>query len=181
MTDGAGRAALLQKAAVAMTDSNPAAAFALAQQLPEADRANFSDAVFAGWAETDTAAALQWANQLTDPAAHDAALRAIRSAAPVGIGTEIRMEDGYALINQLIPGTPAELSGQLHAGDRILALAQGDNAFVDVRGAALKDIVDLIRGAPGSVVQLQVLSANAPPGSSPQFVSITRDQLIFKR
>jgi len=34
-------------------------------------------------------------------------------------------------------GTPAELSGQLHPGDRILVLAQGDNSFVDARAIAL--------------------------------------------
>jgi carboxyl-terminal processing protease len=62
-----------------------------------------------------------------------------------------------------------------------VALAQGDNAFVDARGAPLKDIVDMIRGTPGSVLQLQVLPADAPAGSAPQIVAITRDQLKFKR
>jgi len=181
MTEGAGRAALLQRAAVTLTDSNPAAAFALAQQVPETDRATFYAGVFAGWAEKDTGAALQWADQLSDPAEHDAALQAIRSVAPVGIGTALRMEDGYAVINQLLPGTPAESSGQLHTGDRILALAQGDNNFIDAHGITLKDLVDMIRGAPGTVLQLQVLPGDAPPGSTPQLVSVTRDQLKFKR
>jgi len=93
----------------------------------------------------------------------------------------VGVEDGYAVIKQLIPGTPAELSGQLHEGDRIVALAQGDNAFVDAHNIALKDIVDMIRGMPGTVLQLQILSADAPPGSQPQIVSITRDQLKFKK
>jgi hypothetical protein len=181
MTEGQGRAALLQQTAVAMTESDPAAAFALSEQVPENERRKFFDAVFAGWAEKDTAAALQWADQLPESSERAAALQSIRSVAPVGIGAALRVENGYAVINQLLPGTPAELSGQLHAGDRILALAQGDNAFVDAHGVALKDIVDMIRGSPGTVLQMQVLSPDAPAGAQPQIVSITRDQLKFKR
>jgi hypothetical protein len=181
MTDGQGRAALLQQTAITITQSDPAAAFALSDQLPESERRSFFEAVFAGWAENDTGAALEWAEQLPDPAQRDAAIQAIRSVAPVGIGAQLSMQDGYAVINQLLPGTPAELSGQLHSGDRIIALAQGDNAFVDAHGRSLKDIVDMIRGAPGTVLQLQVISADSPAGSPPQIVSITRDQLKFKR
>jgi hypothetical protein len=49
MTDGPGRAALIQQTAVAMTDSDPAAAFALSDQLPDKDRGDFFNAVFAGY------------------------------------------------------------------------------------------------------------------------------------
>jgi len=76
---------------------------------------------------------------------------------------------------------PAELSGQLHAGDRIVAIAQGNDSFVDAHGLPLKDLVDMIRGAPGSLLQLQVLPADAAPGSPPQLVAITRDQIKYKR
>jgi hypothetical protein len=181
MTEGPGRAALFQQTAIAMADSDPNAAFALSQQVSQSEQRAFFDAVFAGWAGKDTEAALKWAEQLPDPAERDAAVQAIRTAAPVGIGTAVGIEDGYAVIKQLIPGMPAELSGQLHEGDRIIALAQGDNTFVDAHNIALKDIVDMIRGLPGTVLQLQVLSADAPPGSQPQIVSITRDQLKFKK
>jgi C-terminal processing protease CtpA/Prc len=33
-------------------------------------------------------------------------------------------KDGYAVINRLLPGTPAELGGLLHPGDRILVQLQ---------------------------------------------------------
>jgi len=39
----------------------------------------------------------------------------------------------------------------------------------------------MIRGAPNTMVQLQVLPADAPPNAAPRTVSITRDQLKFKR
>ncbi len=181
MTDGPGRAALLQQTATAMTDSDPAAALAVGAQLLQPDRQRFYDAVFVGWGNKDTEAALQWAAQMMDPGEQSAAIQAIRSVAPVGIGAELRMQEGYPVINQLLPGTPAESSGQVRSGDRILAVAQGDNAFVGVQGIALQDVVQLIRGAPGTVLQLQVQAADAVPGSPPRIVSITRDQIKFKR
>ena len=181
LTEGQSRAMLLLQAASVLLDSDPASAFALSEQLTAGDRRQFLDSVFASWAQKDTDAALQWAEQLSDATERDAALKAIRNVAPVGIGAELSLQDGYAVINRLLPGMPAELSGQLRPGDRILAVAQGDNSFVDARGVALKDLVDAIRGAPGTLLQLQVLPADAPPDSLPRTVSIFRGQIKFKR
>ena len=181
LPDSPGRTALLGATAGAMVGSDPAAAFALSDQIPEADRRKFLDSVFAEWAGTDTDAALQWVDQVSDPAEREADLAAIRTAAPVGIGAALSIQDGYPVINQLLAGTPSELSGQLHAGDRIVALAQGDSSFLGTQGLALHDIVQLVRGAPGTVLQLQVISADAPPNSPPRVVSITRSQIKFKK
>jgi hypothetical protein len=180
VTDGPGRVALLGQAAIFMTASDPAPAFALGDALPEEQRRRFFDSVFAGWAAQDTEAALNWADQLADPSQHEQAIQAIRTQAPVGIGTALAMQDGYPVVQQLMSGAPAELSGQIHPGDRILALAQGDSSFVDAHGVPLSDLVQMIRGAPGTTLQLQILSADAPSGSSPQTISITRDQIKFK-
>jgi len=181
LTEGAGRAAVLRRTAAALVGSDPTAAFALGEQLPSEEQRNFVDVIFASWATSDTDAALKSADQIQDPAERDAALAAIRSTAPVGIGAALSIQDGYAVVNQLFPGTPAELSGQIHTGDRIVALAQGDGAFVDARGLALKDIVDMVRGAPNTTLQLQLLGADAGPETPPRTVSILRNQLKFKR
>jgi len=181
MTQGPGRAMLVQQTAIALLDSDPAAAFALNEQVAPGEQRQFFDAVLAGWGSKDTDAALQWANQLPDEAERDAALQAIRSAAPVGIGAELAKQDGYPIVNGVLPGTPAELGGQLHAGDRIVGLAQGDGAFVDTGPLTLQQVVQLIRGAPGTILQLQILPASAPPDSPPQTISILRDQIKFKR
>jgi hypothetical protein len=181
LTDGPARVDLLQQIARGMVGSDPAAAFALSQQVPEEIRRKFYDALIAGWAGTDTGAAMQWAEQLPDAADRDSAIQTIRSVAPVGIGTELRIQDGYPIINGLVPGTPAELSGQLHVGDRIVGLAQGNNLFVDIHDLPLQDIVQTIRGAPNTLLQLQILPAGAPPNSAPRIVSIMRDQIKFKR
>ena len=180
LTEGQGRAVVLEHAALAMLATDPAGAVAFSQHLATGDRSIF-DSVFAGWAQQDTDAALQYAERLSDPTERDAAIKAIQGVAPVGIGTELRMQDGIPVINRLLPGTPAELGGQLHPGDRILAVAQGNNAFVDARGLALADLVQAIRGAPGTLLQLQVLPADSPPDASPRTVAIVRGQIKFKQ
>jgi len=181
MTQGPARLALLEQTAAAKLDSDPAAAFDLVKQAAPAEQRQFLNALYASWASSDTDAALRAADQIQDPAERDAALRAIRTTAPVGIGAELRTQDGYPVINGLVSGTPAEASGQLHKGDRIVGLAQGDNAFVDTHNASLSDVVQMIRGAPGTLVQLQVLPADAAPDSPPRTVTIWRDQLKFKK
>jgi len=181
LTDGPGRVALLQQTATTMTDSDPGAALALSEQVPQSDRQGFNEAVFTDWAGKDTEAALQWAGRIPDSTEQNVAIQAIRSVAPVGIGAALRMQDGYPVINQLLPGTPAEISGQIRPGDRILALAQGDNAFVAVQDIPLQDVAQMVRGAPGTVLHLQLQAADAAPGSQPRIVSITRDQIKFKR
>lgn len=180
LTDDQGRAVVLEHAAMALLPTDPAGAAALSRRLPAGDHP-FFDSVFANWAQQDTDAALQYAGQISDPTERDAAIKAIQSVAPVGIGAELRMQDGLPVINRLLAGTPAELSGQLHPGDRILAMAQGNNAFVDASGMPLSDIVQAIRGVPGSLLQLKVLPADAPPDSAPVTVAIVRGQIKFKR
>jgi hypothetical protein len=180
LTDERSRAPILREVAVNLVGSDPAAAFALSDQVAEPDRRTFFDALFAQWAYKDTDAALRWANQFPDPAEQEAAVAAIRSTAPVGIGASLSMKDGLTTINQLVAGAPAELSGQLRPGDRIVALAQGDNSFVTAQGVSLADMVKMIRGAPGSLLQLQILSADAAPNTPPRTVSIIRDQVKFK-
>lgn len=180
LTEPSGRGALLADTALALLNSDPAAAFALADQIPQNGRRDFFDTVFTGWARKDTDAALRWVDQLPDQAERDAALAAVRQVAPVGIGAALAVKDGYPVINDLVPGAPAQLSGQLHAGDRIVALAQGDNSFVDAHSLSLRDIVQMVRGAPGTFLQLQVLAADAPPNSLPRTVALMRDQVKFK-
>jgi hypothetical protein len=171
----------LRQLASSMAATNPVAAIEFAKQLSPDDARNFLASVFASWARQDTDAALNWVDQqVSDPGEREAAIQAIRSAAPVGIGVQLRQDGDYAVVNGLVAGSPADTGGQLLAGDRILALAQGDDAFVDGRGLALKDLVQMIRGDEGTPIQLQVLPADAPLDSPPITVTVTRSQLKLK-
>jgi carboxyl-terminal processing protease len=93
----------------------------------------------------------------------------------VGIGAEMRSENGYAKIQRLVPGGPAERSGKISVGDRIIAIAQGENSFIDVRDLNLDKVVELIRGKKGTVVRLQLLSAGAADPSKRRVVALVRD------
>jgi hypothetical protein len=181
LTQGSGRAALLGQIAAGMVRSEPAAAFALSDSVAPGEQREFVDALYAGWGAQDTAAALESAEQLDDATTRDAALKAIRTVAPVGIGAAVMMQAGYPVITDLVPDAPADVSGLLHKGDRIIGIAQGDSAYVDARNLSLQEAVQMIRGAPGTTLQLQVLAADAAPDSSPRVVSVVRDQIKYKR
>ncbi len=180
-TEGPKRSEFLQQIAHNMVRSDPTSAFALNEQLPETDRRKFYEALLANWASFDTDAALIWAEQFSDPTDREAVIQAIRTAAPVGIGAELRAQDGYAIIQGLVSGSPAQRSGLLQPGDRIVAIAQGNSPFINAQDMNLANIVEMIRGAPGTTLQLQVLSPGAPPNSAPRIVTIIRDQIKFKR
>jgi hypothetical protein len=181
LTEGGGRVELLQAVAREMVRNDPSSAFALNEQVPETDRRKFYEALLANWASFDTDAALKWGEQFSDPADREAVVQAIRIAAPVGIGAELRTQDGYPIINGLVPGSPAQLNGQLHPGDRIVGIAQGNSPFINAQDMDLTKVVEQIRGAPGTLLQLQVLPPNAPPNSPPRTITIIRDQIKFKR
>ncbi|PYJ60470.1 MAG: tail-specific protease [Verrucomicrobia bacterium] len=72
----------------------------------------------------------------------------------VGIGAMLRSEDGYAKIESLVPGGPAQVDGRLKVGDRITAVAQGQADYVDVREMRLDKVVEMIRGKKGTRVRL---------------------------
>jgi len=71
----------------------------------------------------------------------------------VGIGAMLRTEDGYAKIESLVPGGPAQTDGRLKVGDRISAVGQGSGEYVDVRDMRLDKVVEMIRGKKGTKVR----------------------------
>ena len=81
-----------------------------------------------------------------------------------GIGAVLQGEDEYTKIVRLVPAGPADKSKLLKPGDRIVAVAQGKEDFVDVIGWRIDEVVDLIRGPKNSTVRLQILPANAVDG-----------------
>jgi carboxyl-terminal processing protease len=98
----------------------------------------------------------------------------------VGIGAMLRTEDGYAKIESLVPGGPAQVDGRLKVGDRITAVAQGPVEFVDVRDMRLDKVVEMIRGKKGTHVRLLVIPADAPDPSKRKNVELVRDEIKLK-
>jgi carboxyl-terminal processing protease len=98
----------------------------------------------------------------------------------VGIGAMLRTEDGYAKIESLVPGGPAQTDGRLKVGDRITAVAQGSGEFNDVRDMRLDKVVDQIRGKKGTHVRLMVIPADAPDPSKRKTIELVRDEIKLK-
>jgi carboxyl-terminal processing protease len=98
----------------------------------------------------------------------------------VGIGAMLRSEDGYAKIESLVPGGPAQTSGRIKVGDRITAVAQGSKDFVDVRDMRLDKVVEKIRGKKGTKVRLLIIPASATDPSQRKTVELVRDEIKLK-
>ena len=95
-----------------------------------------------------------------------------------GIGAVLREDNEYTSIVSVVPGGPAKKSGSLHAGDRIVGVAQGKAGVMqDVMGWRLQDVVDLIRGVKGSMVRLQILPKRAGMNGTLREITLTREQI----
>src|SRR6266478_1583574 len=98
----------------------------------------------------------------------------------VGIGAMLRTEDGYAKIESLVTGGPAQVDGRLKVGDRITAVGQGQGEFVDVRDMRLDKVVEMIRGKKGTKVRLLAIPANASDPAQRKSVDLVRDEIKLK-
>src|SRR5712671_4790380 len=98
----------------------------------------------------------------------------------VGIGAMLRSEDGYAKIESLVTGGPAQINGRLKVGDRITAVAQGPADFVDIRDMRLDKVVEQIRGKKGTKVRLLVIPVSAADPGQRKTVELVRDEIKLK-
>lgn len=179
--DARTRDSLLAGLLQAETRKNPASAAANFPSLAPADdsaRAQAAMRIASDWATKDTLAAMQWAESLPGEAERNAAQQGVHSAAPVGIGAMLtRGNDGRPVIGNLVPGGPASASGVVQAGDTLLAVSDGNGAWIDTRNLRTREVLSLVRGEPNTQVSLQVLS---PGSSAPRTVTLGRQQIIFR-
>ena len=96
-----------------------------------------------------------------------------------GIGAVLRWDNGYTVVNSIVPGGAAFREGSLQVNDRILAVAQGDDSFESVVDVRLSDVVQLIRGKRGTKVRLQVLR-KTESGDSIVTITIIREKIVLK-
>ncbi len=75
-----------------------------------------------------------------------------------GIGATLRWEDGFTVVESLVEGGSAAVSGQIQPKDKIIAVSQGDGKpMEDVIDMDLGDVVKKIRGKKGTPVHLTIL------------------------
>ena len=95
-----------------------------------------------------------------------------------GIGAVLSNDNGFTIIEELIPGGGAERSGMLKPKDKIIAVAQEDEKPVNVIDMDLRDVVKMIRGKKGTQVTLTILRHTE---RTYRFnVTITRDKVDIK-
>ncbi|MGD0465080.1 MAG: S41 family peptidase [Gammaproteobacteria bacterium] len=83
-----------------------------------------------------------------------------------GLGIEVTLEDGFIRVISPIDDTPAKKAG-IEAGDLIIRL--NDKA---IRGMALREAVDLMRGKPGTTIELTILRKQS---AKPLKITVARD------
>lgn len=93
----------------------------------------------------------------------------------IGIGAVLQDKDGYCVINELMVGGPAEESGQLKPGDKIVGVGQQTGEIVDTVGMKLRKVVHMIRGPEGSKVRLLIQPAANP--SARKLVVLVRKEI----
>lgn len=100
----------------------------------------------------------------------------------VGIGAVLQERDDYTTIREVVAGGPAQLSGKLAVGDRIIGVGQGaDGPIKEVVGTRLDEVVKMIRGDKGSVVRLDILPANAGPDGKHNIIQLVRDKISLDK
>jgi carboxyl-terminal processing protease len=98
-----------------------------------------------------------------------------------GIGAQLQQRDDYTVVREIVPGSPAALSGKLKVGDRIVGVGQGESgSFTDVVGWRIDDVVQQIRGAKDSTVRLQILPADAGPDGKLAQLSLVRKKISME-
>ncbi len=96
----------------------------------------------------------------------------------IGIGATLQAEDGYCKIKELVPGGPADRSGLIKAGDRIVGVSQkaGDE-YTDLVDLPLSQAVELIRGKKGTSVFLNIIPGTATDDSARKAITIVREEI----
>jgi carboxyl-terminal processing protease len=97
-----------------------------------------------------------------------------------GIGTLLQPRDDYTVIREVVPGGPADKSGKIKVGDRIVGVAQGNGPFIDVMGWRIDDILPLIRGERNSTVRLDILPAYSGQDGKHATVSLVRQKISME-
>ena len=92
-----------------------------------------------------------------------------------GIGALLQMDDEYTKVVSLVKAGPAEKSGLLKPGDRIIGVGQEGKDVVDVVGWRLDDVVQLIRGPKDTVISLSIIPADDTGGTMSKVIKITRN------
>ncbi len=93
-----------------------------------------------------------------------------------GIGAQLRSEDGYAVVTEIVPGMAADKDGRLQPEDKIIGVEK-EGETIDLVEKKLNDVVRYIRGPRGTKVRLIV----QPDGTKEKRVyELTRQKIELR-
>lgn len=96
----------------------------------------------------------------------------------IGTGMVLEKKEDLITIREVVAGSPADHSGDIGPGDRIVGVAQGrGQAMMDVIGWQVDDVIALMRGMPGSTIELNILPQGAPRRVTPRRVPLMLAQI----
>jgi carboxyl-terminal processing protease len=96
-----------------------------------------------------------------------------------GIGAQLSSQDGYTVVEEIIPGGAADRAKVLKPKDKIIAVGQEGKKPESVIDMELRDVVKRIRGKKGSKVFLTIMRQDGNATSRVE-VSIVRDKIDLK-
>jgi carboxyl-terminal processing protease len=94
-----------------------------------------------------------------------------------GIGATLSSQEGFTVVEALVPGGSAARSGQIEPQDKIIAVGQGEKGSLEnVVEMDLRDVVRKIRGEKGTKVRLTILRKEGE-GRKRFDVTLVRDKI----
>ena len=93
-----------------------------------------------------------------------------------GIGASLQEDGKYIKVISIVTGSPCWKQGELEVGDKITAVAQGEEEPVDATDMPIGDVVSMIRGEKGTEVRLTVKKRD----NSLQVIPIIRDIVVME-
>lgn len=91
-----------------------------------------------------------------------------------GIGAQLQYDEGNIKIASVLPGGPAQKSGEVEVGDVIVKVAQGSEPAVDLAGYDVQDAVKIIRGQKGTEVRITIRKKDG----SLKTLALKRDKIV---
>ena len=132
------------------------------------------------YVRVDTLSAIDWAMSMGDPAEQRAALEAVNANSLSGIGARIEIgKNGLPRIRETTVLSAVAATGQVEAGDYIVGMEDGTGQAVFFEGLSASQVVQVLRGKPGTPMRLMM--ERAAVGGSPSYpfdVTIRRSLLV---
>ena len=99
----------------------------------------------------------------------------------VGVGINLAQVGEYLVVREIVPGSPAALSGKLNIGDRVVGIGEGKSGpITEVVGWRIDDAVTLARGAAGSFVRLELMRGEREVNGKARVVMLPRKTVRFE-